>query len=140
LKISNKSKTAMQTNQTTTGTGSRFTNNLPCVLVIKGELLPNTIPAEPGETVLFKLLPFAMNTLSINGFPGKAPELAFTINGETLSIDPLSVSAGWSLNGQALRFTFFSVVEPISISIALSAGADNTVMAATATMLGTVFS
>lgn len=130
----------MQTNQTTTGAGSRFTNNLPCVLVIKGELLPTAIPAEPGETVLFKLLPFAKNTISMSGFPGKAPELAFTINGETLSIDPLSISAGWSLNGQALRFTFFSVVEPISISIALSAGEGNTIMQATATVLATGFS
>lgn len=121
----------MQTNQTTTGTGSRLINKLHCALLIKGELLPNAITAEPGETVLFKLLPFAKNTISISGFPGNAPELSFAIHGETLSIDPYSVSAGWSLNGQALRFDFFSVVEPIFISITLSAGEGNTIIQAT---------
>lgn len=127
----------MQTNQTTTGTGSRFTNKLHCALLVKGELLPNAITAEPGETVLFKLLPFAKNTISMSGFPGNAPGLSFTIHGETLSIDPYSVSAGWSLNGQALRFDFFSVVEPIYISITLSTGEGNTIIQATATVLAT---
>lgn len=127
----------MQTDQHTNETGSQFTNKLDCPLTLRGELLPAALITEPGETVFFKLLPFALNIISINGFPGNTPELAFTIQGETLSIDPFSVSAGWSLNGQALRFTFFSVVEPVCISITLRAENNNTVMRATAAVLET---